>query len=91
MGEKVFLKEQQVVYLGMRELGIKMAGLGLHDREAWFPNQMSLANIHNGSTMITWAKGEGAEGYGSCLKLGRHPHAINERFACPVALLEGDW
>jgi len=41
--------------------------------------------------MIIWAEGERAEGYGSCLKVGRHPHPINGRLACPVALLEDNW
>jgi len=91
VGEEIFLKEGQVAYLGMRELGVKLGGFGLHDSEAWFPNQMSLANIHNGNTMITWAEREGAERYISCLKVCRHPHSINGRFAHPVALLEGDW
>jgi len=79
------------VCLGMRELGVKTAGLGLHDREVQFPNQMSQVNIHNGSTMIAWAERERAERYSSCLKVGRHPHPINGRFSHPVASLEGDW
>jgi len=41
--------------------------------------------------MIAWTKGEGAEGYGSCVKVGRHLHSINGRLAQPVAMLEGDW
>jgi len=41
--------------------------------------------------MITWTMREGADGYGSCMKVGRHPHSINGRLANPVALLEGDW
>jgi len=38
VGEEIFLQEGQVACLGMRELCIKIAGFGLHDREAWFPN-----------------------------------------------------
>jgi len=64
-----------------------MVGLGSHKREAWFPNQL----CHDGSTIIAWTKGEGEEGYGSSMKVGRHPHSIDGRLAHPVALLEGDW
>ena len=31
MEEEIFLKERQVVHLGMRKLCIKMVGLGLHN------------------------------------------------------------
>jgi len=91
VGEEIFLKEGQVACLGTRELGVKMAGLGSHDREVWFTNQMGQVNIHDSSMIIAWAEREGAERYISCLKVCRHPHSINGRFAHPVALLEGDW
>jgi len=35
--EEVVVEERQVVCLGMRELCIKMAGLGLHNREVFSP------------------------------------------------------
>jgi len=91
MGEKIFLKEQQVVHLGMRELGIKMAGLGSHDREAWFPNQDGQVNVQDGSAVIAWAEREGAERDSNCWEVGGHPHPSNGKFAHLVALLEGNW
>jgi len=91
VGEEIFLEERQVACLGMWELGVVTVGLGLHNREVWFSNQMSQVNVHDGSTMIAWAEREWTERYGSCLKVGRYLHPINWRFAHPVALLEGDW
>jgi len=61
VGEEIFLKEGQVACLGMRELGAKMVGLGLHNGEVWFPNQVGQVSIHNSSTMIAWTKREGAK------------------------------
>jgi len=52
VGKKIFLKEEQVASLGMRELGVKTAGLGLHNREAQFPNLVGQLNIHNNSMVI---------------------------------------
>ncbi len=60
MGEEIFLKEGQVVCLGVRELGVKTVGLGSHIREALFPNQIGQVNIHDSSTMIAWAERDGA-------------------------------
>jgi len=45
VGEEIFLKKRKVVHLCMRKLCIKTAGLGSHDREKQFPNQLCQVNI----------------------------------------------
>jgi len=68
-----------------------MLGLGPHNRKMKMSNQKGQINVQDGSMVIAWDEREGVEGDGRCWKVGRHPHPINGRFACPVALLEGDW
>jgi len=55
-GEEILIKERQVVLLGSGQLGIEMAGLGLHNREVRFADQECQVNIQNGSAVTAWAQ-----------------------------------
>jgi len=66
-----------------------MMDLGLHNGEAWFPNQEGQVNVQDGIVVITWAKREETEGDGSCWEVGRHhPYPINGDFPTQLPCLK---
>jgi len=73
VGEEVLLNERQVLLLGIGQLGVRVVGIGLHNRMAGFPNQEGQVNVQDGSTVIAWAQREETDRDSSCWEVGRHP------------------